>query len=258
MPTIPSMPEPSRPPIDLESLLTDPEYAEHLRMLEALAAQYNHNNKATRFSQDLDYTHERMYRAVCDVIVGNDSYRERWSDGQGMLAVLLPTDFPPPLKPAFKAIMTTPWQSVSDVKAEEIVSKLVRLFLDLSEQVLNSATFGHEFQNAEWCVEQAQEGRPEPLRYFIAMQKKQHVPLPPVVKAFQAERVKGLVKVRRGRQSLHPARVIAIARLVQDRLSFQKLHGSSTTLDQTAIYIGSLLNKSKQSILDAYYRVYPS
>jgi len=32
--------------------------------------------KPVKFSQDLDYTHERLYRAICGVIVGTEPFRE--------------------------------------------------------------------------------------------------------------------------------------------------------------------------------------
>lgn len=225
-------------------------------MLDELAAQQP--KKPTGFSQDLDYTHERMYRAVCDAIVGNDPYRERLADAQDMLAVLRPTDFPPPLKPAFQSVMATSWKEVTEADAETMVRQLVQLFLDLSEQVLNPVAFGNQFNDADWCVKQAQEGRPEPLRSFIAVQKKQKAPLPPVVNEYLAQRAKKLIEKRAGRESLHPAQKIAIARLMRDRFEFQKHHDTTATLDQAAIYIGRLLHKSKKTINAAYYSVYAS
>lgn len=251
------MSESSSPrPIDLESILNDPQCVEYHRMLEEYVASQPH--KPTGFSQDLDYTHERLYRAVSDMVVGNQSSRKRLDNAQCMLTVLRLTDWSPPMKNTFQSIMTTPAEKMNQADAEDAVRQLVQLFLDLSEQVINFATLGNQYEEAAWCVMQAKEGRPELLRHFMATHKKLRRELPAVVNEFVSQRAKKLLEVHQGRQSLHPARVIAIARLVHERLEFRDANQPHTSLNQACTHIGSLLGKSKEAIKSTYLSVYHS
>jgi hypothetical protein len=67
-----------------------------------------------RFSQNLNYTHERLYRTISGVIVGDESYRERLASAQRMMCVLGPSDFPRELRDAFRDIVDTPALTMSE------------------------------------------------------------------------------------------------------------------------------------------------
>ena len=102
----------------------------------------------------------------------------------------------------------------------------------------------------------AKEGRPEPLRLLIRNATKWKEPLPPSVAAYCSQRAKKLLKARRGHTSLHPARVIAIARMVRDRLEFHQLHTPAASLNAAAKHIGDLIGQGQGTPKAAHRSVY--
>jgi len=249
----PVMPEPPSPtPTDLEAILSNPEYAEHQRMLEEEAAKQP--NEPTSFAQNLDYIYERMNRAVSGVVVSNDSYRGRLASAQFMLVVLTVEDFPPELRDTFQSVMKKTFVE-SDCKA--LVRDLVGLYLDLSKRVVSGIALGKKYEKETWIVEEAQEGRPEP---FIQSLTRQLTDSPRML----ADLVRLLRErpARQGTPSIHPARKVAIARMVKDRVDFlerhKKLHKMKVSLNKACQEIARLIEPGKESV-EAYYReVYPS
>ncbi len=209
-----------------------------------------------KFSRDPDYTHERLYRTIAGVIVCNESYRERLAHAQLMMIPLGPSDFPRELRRAFTAIVKTPAETMSEGAAGEAIRALLRLFFTVSEQVVNGPALGGEYEQAAWCLLEAQEGRPAPLRQLRETYRRQGRPLPASVVAFRKLQTKGLVKKRRGAGSQHPSRVIGMARMVKDRLEFQRLDTPTASLNQAATHIGELIGIEFQTPKTAYRTVY--
>ena len=223
--------------------------------MTAYLIRTSHEAAPTRPIQDLDYLHERLYRTVSGVVVSDDPFPARLHEAQLMLLPLDASDFPREWRVSFSAIVNAP-QSCDEETANDLIRSLIKLYLDLSERVINHATLlGHD-EEAAWCVFQAKEGRPEPLRLLIRNATKWKEPLPPSVAAYCSQRAKKLLKARRGHTSLHPARVIAIARMVRDRLEFHQLHTPAASLNAAAKHIGDLIGQGQGTPKAAHRSVY--
>ena len=212
--------------------------------------------KCVKGRQDLDYTHERLYRTISGVIVSDKSYRERLASAQRMMCALYPSDFPRELREAFRDIVYTPAPTMSEDAACRAVRALLTLFLTLSEQVVNGPALGNKYEEAAWCVLEAQEGRQAPLRRLCETYRKRGHPLPANVVAFRKRQTKELVKARRGAGSLHPSRVIAFARMVRDRMEFQRLDDPKASLNDAAKHVAELIGFEYQTPKAAYRTVY--
>ncbi|MEO7862623.1 MAG: hypothetical protein ABIU05_19750 [Nitrospirales bacterium] len=213
------------------------------------------NGRPTRFVQDLDYLHERLYRTVSGVMVSDDPFRTRLDSVQLMLLPLRPSDFPRELRDPFAKIVDVS-PSCEESTAERLLRSLVELYLDISERVMNYATLLGRDEEAAWCVMQAQEGRAEPLRAMMRNLRKWKQVLPVPLVTFRSHKAKGLIKGRRGPTSLHPARVIAIARMVRDRMKFHQLENASASLNVAAQHVGDWIGKGLGTPKANYRLVY--
>ena len=203
---------------------------------------------------DLDYTHERLYRAVTGMMDHDGTWNERLESAQLDLCALDVSDFPEPCREQFKKIMEIPAEG-SEEAAEAAARSLWHLFLAISEQVVNSVTLGKQYDEPAWAVRQAREGHGEPLRKLMERYYKRNQPDPPEVREFLDAQMKGETRKRRGPKSLHPAETVAIALLVESRLRVQKLHNPKTSLNVTCQHLSSFIGKSWEVIKAAYLAV---
>ena len=235
----------------LDAILADPTHPDYIKVVTELTDQYSqHYSQPSGFSQDLGYTYERVNRAIPGVVVSNDSYRDRLTSAQRMLEVLTVEDFPPDLGDTFRLVMK---QTVVESDCKALVRDLVGLYLDLSERVVSRVALGDDFEKETWMVQEAQEGRPEPYIQSLTRQLQDSPRMLADLVRLLRER-----PARPGIPSIHPARKVAIARMVKDRREFLRLHQTKVSLNSACQEIAQLIEPGKASV-EAYYReVYPS
>jgi len=223
---------------------------------ECVAAYERQKPNATRpawFTQDLDYTHERLYRTVSGVVESDDPFPLLLDSARRMLALLRPSDFPREFQDAFTAI--TEMSAPSEDEALQTLRDLIELFFAISERVINGAALGNQYERPAWVVREAMEGRRGPFVSLFKKLTRRNQPIPPRMRAYI---VRGQPARRHGRPSLHPARVRAIAWLVRDRLKLQRLEHPDarrdTSLNHTCRCLALLMEPSWQTIKKIYCR----
>jgi hypothetical protein len=204
---------------------------------------------------DLDYTHERLYRAVSCIMEGELPIAYRLANAKVMLASLSAADFPKPLRADFNRIIDAQHDSSAGA-AKSAAESLCRLFITLSTQVVNTATLGNEIERLAWVVMQAQEGYPAPFLSFMRKLLRLRRPLPRSMVQLIEKAIRRQMPKRHGRTSLHPAEKIAIAWMVRDRFNFQQLHSPNTSLNAACKDVSSFIGKSWQTAKAAYFTVY--